>query len=194
VAITIDGDPIISAANAATLTGWSASSEETIAGINAASAAFRNFTGRLAITEQDALVQVEKFVPAAVPVFYLRATPVEGIVSFLVYDGADLIDTLISGVDYDVNITTGRVAMRSYHAVGRDHHRYYKITFAGGWSAGSIPGDVTETAVEYMKLLHQRRQGLVGVTSTSMDGMATTYTASAIPAEIRDIWQRYKVY
>ena len=194
MAITIDSDPIVSAADVATLTGWSAAGEETLAGINAVSVMFRNYTGRLAISETAGLVQVERFVPAAVPVFYLRATPVTAVTQFLVYDKGTQIDTLVSGVDYYLTETTGRVSMETYYAAGRDHLRYYKITFAGGWGTGEVPGDVTETAVEMMKLIQQRRQGLVGVTSTSADGMSTTYTGAAIPSEIAGVWQKYKVY
>jgi len=193
VAITIDSDPIVSAADVATLTGWSATSEETLAGINAVSAMFRAYTGRIAINETAGLVQIERFVPAAVPVFYLRATPVAAVSQFLVYDKGTQVDAL-SGSGYYLTETTGRVEMTTYYAAGRDHLRHYKITFAGGWGTGEVPGDVTETAVEMMKLIQQRRQGLVGVTSTSADGMSTTYTGAAIPSEIAGVWQKYKVY
>jgi len=194
VAIALKSDPIVAAADVAALTGWSATSEETYAAINAVSAMFREYTGRQAINETAGLVQIERFVPAAVPVFYLRATPVAAVTQFQVYDKSDVVDSLVSGVDYYIETQSGRVSMETYHAAGRDHMRYYKITYSGGWDSAEVPGDVVETAVEMMKLLQQRRQGLVGVTSTSADGMSTTYTTAGIPSQIMDVWQKYRIY
>jgi hypothetical protein len=160
--------------------------------INAASAAFLRYTGRERITSGE-LSYEEMLPPPAVPVVYLRATPVDTASTFTVelYYGGDLDETLTTD-DYDLNADTGRLKLHSHADRGYGSSYRLKLTYTGGWT--STPDDIKQSACEYIKAAKDRAEGRVGVTSETREGFSTTFENTDIPASVRHVWQRYKVY
>jgi len=193
MAITLTSDAIITAADAEALLSWEPGPELTLA-INSVSARFLKFTGRQRITS-GALVQTEALPPAQVPTVYLRAAPVDTGETFTVevyQDGAS-VETLTDS-DYDLEDVGGRLFLNGHNSTGNRSTRRLVISYTGGWS--TVPGDVVESAVHYMRLNRRRRDGMVGASSVSSDSTATATVSNIgnIPPEVADVWQAYKVY
>ena len=193
MAITLTTDPIILAADAEVLLDWEPGPELTLA-INSVSARFLRFTGRQRITS-GALVQTEALPPYPVPVVYLRAAPVDTGETFTVevyQDGAST-ETLTTS-DYDLEDVEGRLMLLGHNGAGPRSTRRLVVSYTGGWS--TVPGDVIESAVHFMRLNRRRRDGMVGASSVSEGSTvtATTFNIGNIPPEVADVWQAYKVY
>lgn len=193
MAIALTSDPIIPAADAATLLSWDTGDELNLA-INAASERFLKFTGRLAIND-TAVVQIEAMPPRERPVVWLRATPVDTGEDFTVEVYQDGASSLTLGTaDYDLEDVKGRLTMKGHGIVGSRPTRRLVVTYTGGWTV--VPGDIMGAALALMRLEKRRRDGAVGVSSASADSAvtATTFNIGNLPREISDVWQAYKVY
>ena len=190
MAITLTSDPIISAADLATLFAWSATGEETYHAINSVSARFLKYTGRIAINSTADLVQTEALPPRAVPVVYLRATPVTSVTSIATTYGGAADETLTTD-DYELNTTTGRLYLAGHNVCGTDYARRLVATYQGGWT--TVPGDIIEAAVEQMRLDKQRRDGSAGASSVSMEGMTTSYQTGDLSQAVAEVWHRYRI-
>jgi hypothetical protein len=192
VAVTLTSDPIVTEAFVADLFGSDFAGDKARHYINAASSAFLTFTGRQRITE-GAVSYEEPLPPPAVPVLYLRATPVDTAEDFTaeIYYEGDLDETL-STDDYDYNATTGR--MRLHYHTHRSYGSPYrlKLTYTGGWT--TVPHEIQQSALEMIQWLRAGAEGRVGVTSESREGFSTSFENTNIPASVRNVWQRYRVY
>jgi hypothetical protein len=193
MAITLTSDPIISAADLATLFGWTATAEETYHAINAASKAFLTFTRRDRITSGAVTAEIHRLPPLGCPKLWLRAAPVNTGQTFTatVYDEGVSDDTLTTS-DYILYATTGEVRLLGYSSIGLNDTRDIRFSYTGGFT--TVPYDVVEAAVELMKLHKQRREGMAGVTSASREGFSTNYQVKAIPDDIAQAWQPYRIY
>lgn len=193
MAITITSDPIMLEADAEALLAWEPGVELILA-INSVSARFLKFTGRQRITS-GALVQTEALPPPQQPTVYLRAAPVDTGEDFTVevyQDGAS-VETLTTA-DYDLEDVDGRLFLLGHTSTNNRSTRRLVISYTGGWS--TVPGDVVESAVHYMRINKRRRDGMVGASSSSKDSTvtATTFNIGNIPPEVEDVWQAYKVF
>ena len=191
MAITLTSDPIIPAADAASLLSWATGDELNLA-INSASVRFLKYTGRQRITS-GTLVQTEALPPRQVPVLWLRASPVDTGETFAVeiYEDGSSAETLTDS-DYDLEDVTGRLVLGSSATATYNASRRVVVSYTGGWT--TVPGDVMESALRLMRLDKQRRDGMTGVASASREGMSTSYQTADLPAEISDVWQAYRIY
>lgn len=191
MAVTLTSDPIVTEAFVADVFGTSFAGDEVRHYINAASAAFLQFTHRERITK-GAVSYEEALPPAAVPIVYLRAAPVdtgEDFTAAIYYEGT--LDETLTTDDYELNATTGRMRLEGYaHGAYGSPYRL-KLTYTGGWS--TVPYDVQQSALEFIRHAKARAEGRVGVTSESREGFSTSFENTDVPASVANVWQRYGV-
>ncbi|HOX27469.1 MAG TPA: hypothetical protein PLL30_17225 [Candidatus Krumholzibacteria bacterium] len=192
MAITLTTDPIVTEQLVVDIMKWS--QDEARLAINSVSARFLKYTNRTRITSGAITLEVYNFPPAGVPVIWLRAAPVtvSESATFAAYTYQDgSADTTLTTSDYTLHTANGKLVLKGLGVTERDDSRDVRVSYTGGWT--TVPGDVQESALQLMKLDKQRRDGMVGVTSTSREGTTVSYQGGDLPQSVMEVWRRYQV-
>jgi hypothetical protein len=191
MAIALTTDPIISVADVQTLIPGLTVTDRVNFLINSVSAAFMQFTGRLAINSDD-VVQIDHLPSSPDNYLYLRATPVTSVDAVtILYDGED--DEVLASTEYTLeSATSGRMVLPNYTVAGRGCGYRVKIEFEGGWA--TVPGDIQAAALEAIVYKREKLDGRAGMRSASIEGQSTSYEGSDLPQSVQDCWRKYRIY
>lgn len=137
---------------------------------------------------QSSVGYVEYHTPDGSPDLYALEWPVAQLLSAYedserTYAAADL---LTASSDYLLNGPTGRIVRVSSATTGRKNwgagFRAVKLTYSGGYSAGNLPADLRDVALELaIALYEERAKGRVGISGETNDmGAFTRFGPSGI--------------
>lgn len=195
MALTLMSDPIMALEDAKALLDIKSDTHAVFL-VNALTKKFRNYTGRVQLSEDTETDIVEYLRGETACVLYLHCSPVraeDDDVVIDIWDGHEIIETYKYSEDevaYYGSDEEARIESHGLFPVRGDRY-IARVTYRGGWTA--IPGDVLEGAILQGRVDMLRSSGEVGVASRGKDGESTTYDQKAIVKAVAELWQPYRV-
>lgn len=186
MALTLTSDPILLEDEVTELIG--VDEDRAVLLINSCSQKFLKYTNRLRITSGAVTEYLRGYNNQA---FWLHAPPVTAVSSVQLLTGGDVTTTL-GAADYEIYQTTGKLWLRTT-MVSDTGENNLKVSYTGGWSRTAIPGDITETALEVMRVDNERVRGRAGQSSVALEGYSTSYETESLPRSVREVWDFYTV-
>ena len=185
MALTLVSDPILLEDEVTELIG--ADDDQAVLLINSCTAKFLAYTNRCAIISAT---QTEYIRGVGLSKVWLHAPPVTAVASVELLTGGEVSAT-IAAADFEF-YATGKLWLRST-TVPDTGENNLKVVYTGGWARASIPGDITETALEVMRVDLERIKGRAGVTSIGVVSHSTSYETDGLPKSVKDVWDTYAV-
>jgi hypothetical protein len=190
MAITLTTDPIVAIEDVKLILGENDNTRAALI-LNSVSAKFLRFTNRLRILSGSVTEYVRGEDTAQIS---LHATPVTAIASIDIYDSGLSQITLASSA-YTYYGTDGVVQrFGEPWPAPSDDERNIKVAYTGGWTAGSLPGDIVAAALELMRWERQKLDGLVGMESRSAGGQSAQFEVASVVKAVEQAWAPWRIW
>jgi hypothetical protein len=132
-------------------------------------------------------------------VIYVDNPPILATTCPVIYDDYRYSPRLLSSADWirsiddgGANYNAGKIELWNTETTFAQDKLNVKITYTGGWTASTVPGDLLQAWVNLVAFWFENPDR-VGLVSMDEGSYSVTWQQAEVPQQLRDVFQSYRL-